>query len=345
MKRNLKIIFAIILLMALVYAGLQMFVPPQPRSTYIEIEIPKGTTFRQAAELLLKEKLIKDKNLFLFIGRITGADRKIRAGYYSIWGSMSPYDIFRILRRGQIIEFEITIVEGDSIFEISEKLSSAGIISKEDFWKLSQDPRFLSDYDIDAKSIEGYIFPDTYKIPKGTRPELAIGSMIDRLREKFSYELLVRSEEMGMTENEVLTLASIIEKEAVLDSERKLISAVYHNRLKKKMPLQADPTSVYGIKRSKEKITTADLQRKTPYNTYVIKGLPPGPIASPGLKSIVAALNPADVPYLYFVSQDDLSHKFSTTAAEHLEAVRLYRERKQILKDKPATKETEKNET
>ncbi len=341
MKKNLHITFAGIAFIALVYIGLQMFVPAQPRGAYREIEIPKGATFRQAAELLVKERLIKDKNLFVFLGRITGADRRIRAGYYSIWGSMSPYDIFRILRKGQIIEYEIRIVEGDSIFEISQKLADAGIITKENFLALARNPAFLSTYDIEAKSVEGYIFPDTYKIPKGTHPELAIGNMIDRMRQKFSYEMLVRSEEIGMTENEVLTLASIIEKEAVVDSERTLISAVYHNRLKKKMPLQADPTSVYGIKSSREKITTSDLLRKTPYNTYVIKGLPPGPIASPGLKSIVAALYPADVPYLYFVSEDDLSHKFSTTADEHLEAVRQYREKKQILRDK--AKETRAN--
>lgn len=341
MKNNVYITFAGIAFISLIYIGLQMFVPAQPRGAYREIEIPKGATFRQAAELLVKERLIKDKNLFVFLGRITGADRRIRAGYYSIWGSMSPYDIFRILRKGQIIEHEIRIVEGDSIFEISQKLANAGIISREDFLALARNLAFLSTYDIEAKSVEGYIFPDTYKIPKGTHPELAIGNMIDRMRQKFSYEMLIRSEEIGMTENEVLTLASIIEKEAVIDSERTLISAVYHNRLKKKMPLQADPTSVYGIKSSREKITTSDLLRKTPYNTYVIKGLPPGPIASPGLKSIVAALYPADVPYLYFVSEDDLSHKFSATADEHLEAVRQYREKKQILRDK--AKETQEN--
>jgi len=135
-----------------------------------------------------------------------------------------------------------------------------------------------------------------------------------------------------MTENEVLTLSSIIEKEAVIDAERPLISAVYHNRLRKKMQLQADPTAIYGIKTSREKITRNDLLRKTPYNTYQIKGLPPGPIASPGLKSITAALYPADVPYLYFVSLDDRTHQFSTTDKEHVEAVKLYRKRQQEIR-------------
>ena len=223
----------------------------------------------------MTEKLIRDKNIFLLVGRLTGADRKIRAGFYSIWSSMSPFDIFRIIRRGQIIEYEIKILEGDSLLEISEQFEKNHIMKKEEFMKLATDRDFLDSYEIEAKSIEGYIFPDTYKIPKGVSPKDALGSMIDKMREKFSYELLSRMEEIGMTENEVLTLASIIEKEAVVDSERPLISAVYHNRLKKKMQLQADPTAIYGIKSSREKITREDLLRKTPYNTYQNKRTAP----------------------------------------------------------------------
>jgi UPF0755 protein len=158
--------------------------------------------------------------------------------------------------------------------------------------------------------------------------------MIDKMREKFTEKVVTRMKEIAMTENELLTLASIIEKEAIVDSERPLISAVYHNRLKKKMQLQADPTAIYGIKSSRERITREDLRRKTPYNTYQIKGLPPGPIASPGLKSIMAALYPAAVPYIYFVSIDDHTHQFSTTAEEHLQAVKLYRQRQQEIKEK-----------
>ena len=333
MKKNIVVIITSILVMSVLYSAFELLVPAQTGSKNIEIEIPKGATFRQAVDILLNEKLIRDKRIFLLLGRLTGVDRKIRAGYYSIWANMSPLDIFKIIRRGSIIEYEIIILEGDSLFEIAEAFSKTGIITEEDLKRLSKDPDLLSSYNIDAPSIEGYIFPDTYMIPKGISTEDALGSMIDRMREKYSDELLAKADKMGMTENEVLTLASIIEKEAVVDSERPLISAVYHNRLKKKMPLQADPTCIYGIKSSKERITRADLQRKTPYNTYVVKGLPPGPIASPGLKSIIAALNPADVPYLYFVAHDDRTHQFSTTATEHLEAVKLYRERKQDMKN------------
>jgi UPF0755 protein len=333
MKKNFTIIFSSILLMVFSYATFELFVPAQPVGINTEIEIPQGATFRQVIEILHSRKLIRDRNIFLLLGKLTGTDRKIRAGFYLIWSSMRPFDIFRIIRKGHIIEYELKILEGDSLLEIADQFEKTGIINKEDFMKIAKDRYFLDSYEIEVESIEGYIFPDTYRIPKGVPPEDALGSMIDKMREKFSDEILSRMDEKGMTENEVLTLASIIEKEAVVDSERPLISAVYHNRLKKKMQLQADPTAIYGIKSSKEKITRKDLQRKTLYNTYKIKGLPPGPIASPGLKSIVAALYPADVPYLFFVAQDDSTHLFSTTAAEHLEAVKLYRQHQQEMKN------------
>jgi len=305
MKKNLFIISSIILLLAFLYPLFEMLIPVQSGGGNIEIEIPKGATFRQAADILYNEKLIRDKKIFILLGRLTGSDRKIRAGFYSIWKSMSPLDIFRIIKKGRIVVYEVKILEGDSVLEIADAFEKAGVSTKKDFLELSKDPDILYSYDIESPSMEGYLFPDTYLIPKGIDEEEAVGIMIDKMREKYSGKLLSRTKELGMTENQVLTLASIIEKEAVADEERPLISAVYHNRLKKKMPLQADPTSIYGIKSSKERITLNDLKRKTPYNTYTIKGLPPGPIASPSLRSIIAALYPADVPYIFFAASND----------------------------------------
>jgi len=319
--------------MAFAYTAFELSVPAQKGGVNTEIQIPQGASFRQVIDILYDRKLIRDKNIFLLLGKLTGTDRKIRAGFYSIWSNMSPWDIFKIIRRGRIIEYEIKILEGDSLLEIAGQFEKNNIMTREEFMKLATDPDFLNSYEIEAKSIEGYIFPDTYRIPKGVPAEDALGSMIDRMRDQFSPDLLSRMEETGMTEKEVLTLASIIEKEAVVDSERPLISAVYHNRLRKKMQLQADPTAIYGIKSSREKITREDLLRKTPYNTYIIKGLPPGPIASPGMKSIMAALYPADVQYLFFVAHDDRTHQFSSTVEEHLQAVKLYRQRKQEMKE------------
>jgi UPF0755 protein len=330
MIKNIFIIILATVLLSISYAAIEMLVPVQTAGKNAEVQIPKGATFRQAVDILAREKLIRDKKVFMILGRLTGSDRKIRAGYYSVWTSMRPLDIFRIIRQGRIIEYEIKVLEGDSLLEIAEVFSGTGIITRDSFMKLSSDPEFLELYKINSPSFEGYIFPDTYTIPKGIKAEEAVGMMIDKMREKTAHLFSEKGEKPGMTEAEILTLASIIEKEAVVDSERPVISAVYHNRLKKNMLLQADPTSIYGIKSSKERIIRSDIRRKTPYNTYVIKGLPPGPIASPGFKSVAAALNPARVPYLYFVSNNDGTHRFSVTLAEHEEAVRSYRDRKKI---------------
>jgi UPF0755 protein len=341
--KKILIIAGAVLLLWCAYIAIEFLIPLPIGNRNIEIEIPQGATFRQAVEIFSKERLIRDKFLFLFIGRISGLDRKIRAGYYSIYGSMNLLDILKMLEKGQIIEYEITVLAGDSLREIGEKLSEKGIINIEDFKQLSSDEDFLASYDIDAPTFEGYLYPDTYKIPKGMDPEDAIGMMINKMREKYSGELMVRASKLGLSEREVLTLASIIEKEAATDKDRYLISAVYHNRLRKGILLQADPTAIYGIKSFKEKITVEDLRRKTPYNTYVIKGLPPGPIASPCIKSIIAALYPADVPYMYFVSNNEGTHQFSVTAEEHLAAVKLYREKKQMDNKGETAEEVKKN--
>jgi len=321
-------LFATILFF-LLYASAELFLPVQTSNKNLEIEVQKGSTFRQAVDILRSQNLIRDRRIFLVAGRLTGADRRIRAGFYSLWTGMTPFDILRVLRKGRIIEYEVKIIEGDSLLEITPAFAKTGIVLPEEFMELARDADFLATYDIKAPSIEGYLYPDTYSIPKGMKTEEALDIMISKMREKLTDKLNARIQELGMTENLILTLASIIEKEAVIDSERELISAVYHNRLRKNMLLQADPTAIYGVKSSKERITLSDLQRKTAYNTYVNKGLPPGPIASPGIKSIMAALYPANVPYIYFVAQDDRSHRFSETAAQHTEAVKSYRMMKQ----------------
>ena len=328
-KHNFKIALAVFFILPLMYVGMQLFMPSDLASNQqVEVEIPEGATYKQAINILYKNNLIRDKNLFIVIGKMTGLDRKIRYGFYSFWGKMSPYQVFRRLKDGKIIEYEVTIVEGDGLLEIGDKLAERKLISSSVFKRLVTDEDFIEALDIEAPSLEGYIFPQTYKIPKGTSPKSVLKGMINKLREEFTGKLKERAKTMGWSENQILTMASIIEKEAITDAERPIISAVYHNRLKKRMPLQADPTAIYGVKSSKLKITRNDLRRKTPYNTYVIKGLPPGPIASPGMKSITAALYPAKAPYLYFVSQKDGTHYFSKTIAEHNAAIKRIRSSK-----------------
>lgn len=329
MKKSLVCVFFGIIFAFVLYIVAQMLLPLPIGRKNIEVEIPKGSTFRQAADIFAREGILRDRILFLIIGRISNIDRKIRAGFYSIYDSMNLLDLFRILRKGQIIEYEVTVVEGDSLREIVAKLSQKGIMREDEFNQLATDRNFLKSLSIDAPSLEGYLYPDTYKIPKGMDSREVIGMMVDRLRQQFVEKLRTRAAEIGLSEREVLTIASIIEKEAATDEERPLISAVYHNRLRKKIPLQADPTAIYGIKVFGERITSDDLRRKTRYNTYTIQGLPPGPISSAGLKSIMAALYPADVKYIYFVSNNDGTHRFSVTAEEHAAAVRAYRAKKQ----------------
>lgn len=328
MKKNVAVITVSLLFVFIFYFAVELIIPLPFGNKPIEIEIKRGTPFRLVAESLAQKGLIRDKWVFLFLGRITGIDRKIKAGFYPLWGTMSPLQIFNAIRLGKIIEYEITVIPGDSLLEIGEKFSALNMTDSEEFQGLCIDREFLDMLDVDAPSLEGFLFPDTYRFPKGLDTKEVLTIMVGRLREKFDEDMMARVLELGITEREVLTMASIVEKEAIVDVERPIIAAVYLNRLKKKMLLQADPTAIYGVKSSKVRITKNDLLKKTPYNTYFIKGLPPGPIASPGLKSIIAALNPADVPYLYFVSNNDGTHNFTSTISSHEEAVRVYRDKR-----------------
>jgi UPF0755 protein len=308
---------------------MNLIIPASSEEKWKEVQIPEGSTYSNAITILQKEGIIGNRFALFIVGRVTMKDRQIRPGYYNLSASMTPLQIFDKLIKGKSIYFTITIPEGHTLEDIRLKLKEPGLVNDQS-WKIVYDKVFLNSIGIKAPSLEGYLFPDTYNFAKGTEPTTIFKTMVQRLRERFDQTLKKRAAEIGMSENEVLTLASIIEKEAFFDNERPLISAVCHNRLKKNIKLQVDPTVVYGIRTYLQYITKEDLKRKTPYNTYVISGLPPGPIASPGLKSIKAALYPAKVNYLYFVSKNDGSHYFSRTNEEHSRAVTLYQRNNKI---------------
>lgn len=293
-----------------------------------EIYIPKGASFSSIAKIFKKKGIIRNENFFILIGRIYGIDRKAKAGYYLFTKDMIMLDVIKRLLEGKILEYTITIVEGDSLYEIAEKLTKINPDFKNRLFELAYDKQFLESLKIKAPSLEGYLFPDTYNVSKGLELEEIIKLMVRRFWEVFDESLIEKTKKMGWTVNKVVTLSSIIEKEAKLDEEKPLISAVYHNRLKLGMPLQADPTAIYGVKRYKEGVTKKDLKNRTPYNTYIIKGLPAGPIACPGLKSILAAVSPAEAPYLYFVSRGDGTHEFSTDFKSHTSAIKKIRSNK-----------------
>ncbi len=314
--------FSFILLCA-VFIYLSLFAPVYNENKWKEINIPDGITYTQGISILKNEGIVKNEIVFRILGRLFMIDRKLRAGYYNLNTSMTSWDVFNRLRKGLIVQYTITIPEGSMMEDIQLKLRSVRLID-DNSWQLVNSKDFLAFLNIDAPNLEGYLYPDTYSFAKGADPKDIISIMVHRLRANFDNSLIQRAKEINMSEQEVLTLASIIEKEARFDSERPIISAVYHNRIKKKMRLQADPTVVYGIKKISDGITKADLKRDTPYNTYIVGGLPPGPIASPGIKSIKAALYPANVDYVFFVSKNDGTHYFSKTSEEHMNAVMLY---------------------
>ncbi len=320
--------------MAVVFAGYFLFftiyitielTKPINISEDTEVYIPKGTSFSSIARIFKEKGIIRNETIFIIMGRIYGIEKKARAGYYLFTKEETLLDVIKKLLQGKITEYTITVVEGDSLYEIADKLSKINPDFKNQLFQLAYDKTFLSSLKINAPSLEGYLFPDTYNIPKGLELEEIVRVMVKRFWDVYDSKLMEKTKKIGWTVNEVITLASIIEKEAKVDEEKPLISAVYHNRLKLGMPLQADPTAIYGIKRYKDGVTKKDLKNRSPYNTYLIKGLPPGPIASPGLKSILAALNPAKASYLYFVSRGDGTHEFSSDYKTHISAINQIR--------------------
>lgn len=338
MKRDIKD-FLVLSLIGLILVGIIhfyiiLFIPLSTAGEWKEVLISKGMGFKDITALLKKEGIISKVYVFDLLGRVAGITKKVRAGYYSLSPNMPMIEVLKALKNGNIIEYSLTIPEGITIEDIADILDKTGIAKGQDFISIAHDSGFIKSLGLDAdpelvSGLEGYLFPDTYLLPKGITTQEIAERMVNRFREAITPEIENRAKELGFTIREVITLASIIEREARVDSERTLVSAVYHNRLKKGMPLQADPTAIYGRKRLNEKITRKDLRSKSPYNTYRIRGLPPGPIANPGIKSIKAALYPADVDYLYFVSKNDGTHHFSSTDLEHSDAVIKYQRERQ----------------
>ncbi len=319
-------LLATALLTVLVHFYVALFVPPSREKVWKEVQVTEGMSFKSIAATLQKEGMIRYRGYFEIIGRIEGISRKIRMGYYGLNTNMSMWEVLDVLRKGKIIEYEVVIPEGYNLYQIGWTLSGTPLISDpQDFIKLVKNKEYAHSLGIEADTLEGYLFPDTYYLPKGIKLEEIPRKMVQRYKSVFVDSYRTRAQELGFTESQIITLASIVEKEAKVPAERKLIAAVYLNRLKKGMRLQADPTAVYGTKAWVTNITAKDLRRSSPYNTYLHKGLPPGPIANPGQGAILAALYPENVDYLFFVAQGDGSHYFSSDYGAHEKAVGRYR--------------------
>ena len=316
------VIFSTTLLFYLYYVNSPVDTGTEKRK--VNIEIARGSSFSAVADVLEGSDLIKHKRLFYLLAVLKGAPKQIRAGEYELDSSMTPGEILDKLLKGDIKGYSIPVPEGFTVRQVVSRLSDRKLVNEEKFIKLAIDKEFLSSLNIPGSSVEGYLFPDTYKFTRSMGEKEIIRFMVRRFRQKVTPEMMQRAAKLGFTLEEILTLASIIEKEGGVKEEKPSIAAVFYNRLKKGMKLQSDPTVIYGIENFDGNLTRKHLMKITRYNTYRIKGLPPGPICNPGIDSIIAALYPAPVNYLFFVSKNDGSHHFSDNFASHNKAVIKY---------------------
>lgn len=302
--------------------------PTDPDAHEEIVSIPPGKGFHEIARRLQSAGIITNSTKFGRFAQLRGFDKRIRAGEYALSASMTPEAILKILVSGKVRLHRITIPEGYNLVQIAAILKEAGLADEAEFLAAAGDEARVRGAGFEGPSFEGYLFPDTYYFPKEEAVDKIIDTMVDRFRSVFVPDWRKRATELGFSVHQIVTLASIIEKETGEPSERKLISSVFHNRLNKRMRLESDPTVIYGLKEFNGNLTRKHLRTYTEYNTYRIKGLPPGPIANPGKAALEAALYPAETEYLYFVSKKDSTHQFSTNFTDHNQAVRKYQLRR-----------------
>jgi UPF0755 protein len=307
------------------WLNIHFYKPFHPAAEPKIIEFSHGTSLRSISTKLEEEGIIRNRHLFSFLTWRQGQTRNLHAGEYRLSASMSPAAILETLSRGQVVLYPLIVPEGYTIWEVATAAEGAGIESAKKIESLARDSSFLRKFNIQASNAEGYLFPETYHFPKRTPANKVLGQMIQTFWKQFSPDLIRKARDRNFSIHQVVTLASIIERETGVPDERPLIAAVFQNRLLRGMRLQADPTVLYALGRTSGPLTRQDLKVDSPYNTYRVKGLPPGPIANPGLASLRAALSPAPVDFLYFVARGDGTHVFTRTLREHLKAVSEYR--------------------
>ena len=291
-------------------------------------EVVNGSTFKKVANDLQQQGVITNALFFEVYARLIHQDNKVKVGEYGLDTQMKPLQVLKVITSGKSIGRTITLKEGLNIFEIGDIFERAGVGTKQEFLRWARDKQFISNLlKENVETAEGYLFPETYTVTKYMSVKDVIIAMVKRFESVYA-EVEPNIEIKGLNRHQIITLASIIEKETGAPEERRIISSVFHNRLNKKMRLQTDPTVIYGVVeqtgQSKINITKKDLLTPTRYNTYSIFGLPPGPIANPGREALLAAVSPEDTPYLFFVSQNNGTHIFTETYEEHSKAVRTY---------------------
>jgi UPF0755 protein len=306
--------------------------------TEVFVDLPPGTGVAGIGSRLADAGVVPDGFTFRVAARLAGADRKLQAGEYRFAEEAAPADVVARLAAGDVYKRPVTFREGLTVVEMADIYERSGLGTAEDFRAAAHDASLRAAAAPDAPSLEGYLFPDTYALARRRSAVDLVKAMVGGFDRAFEAPLRAEAGKLGLTVHQAVTLASLIEKETAKAEERPIVSAVYHNRLKKGMALQCDPTVIYALMLAGKwdgNVRRADLSMNSPYNTYRFPGLPPGPIASPGRASLEAAVRPADVPYLYFVSRNDGSHVFATTLAEHNRNVTIWQ--KQYFRKKPAS--------
>lgn len=297
----------------------------EPHGAATRVIVPRGASFAQAADSLARIGIVGSARMFRLYGRFNGGDRNIKPGTYLLKHGTPWKDIVSALNGGHGLVNTITIPEGYTLSQITPLLARTLKVPAESVQAAVRDTALLARLDIPNPTLEGYVFPDTYAFPDGTTARQAVSEMVYSFERRWKPEWDSSLVDLKINRNDLVTMASIVEREARLPEERPVIAAVYYNRLRKGMLLQADPTVQYALGHHVGRVLYKDLEVASPYNTYVNKGLPPGPIASPGAASLAAAANPANVPYLYFVASPDGHHEFRMTLEEHTSAVRQVR--------------------
>lgn len=326
-------ILALIVLVALVLGGMEAFrflaTGPGRADEKVVFDVRQGQSFLRVATELEKQGLIRSQLKLRVLAKLTQQDRRVKLGEYELNKAMAPQEILAVLTSGRSIQYSVTFPEGSNIYEMAAQLEAKNLYRAADFLEAVRDRAVIrSLLNIEVSSLEGYLFPETYNVTKYTALKDLLAMMVKNFVDTYNTIEGREGARPGLSRHEIVTLASVVEKETGAPQERPMIASVFHNRLAKGMKLQSDPTIIYGIwvetGAYKQNITRADLQRPTPYNTYTVARLPFGPIANPGRESIAAVFRPATSEYLYFVSRNDGTHVFTKTYEDHLKAVKAF---------------------
>ncbi|MEE4253619.1 MAG: endolytic transglycosylase MltG [Desulfuromusa sp.] len=318
----------ILLIPVIAFISYALLFSPQTPEKPVQLEIQPGTGLSKVALNLQDAGVIRSAVAVKLLARWNNQSGKIQAGHYQFKDPASPGDVLNRLIQGDVEKVSLTVPEGFTLQQIIARIVEKGFGDKERLLGLASDVDFIHSLGIEADSLEGYLFPETYLFAPGIDEKALLSMMVSQFRFHADSKLKDDAKKIGLNLHQWVTLASIIEKETGIVAEMPVISSVFHNRLKRNIPLQTDPTVIYGIKDFDGNITRKHLTTSTPYNTYLIRGLPPGPIASPGLAALESAAHPATTKYLYFVARGDGGHQFSKTLAEHNAAVRKYQLRR-----------------